>query len=140
MFDEVRSALLDEKQRQEEAGTAGTVIDGLSDWVFTNRYGTVFKPKSINAAITRICKTYNEAERKAAQAEGREPLLLPHFTCHQLRHTFCTRLCEVEPRPKIVQAIMGHAKIETTMDVYAEVEERAKKEAALQVQGVIFIK
>lgn len=140
MFDEVRSALLDEKRRQEEAGTAGTVIDGLSDWVFTNRYGTVFKPKSINAAITRICKTYNEAERKAAQAEGREPLLLPHFTCHQLRHTFCTRLCEVEPRPKIVQAIMGHAKIETTMDVYAEVEERAKKEAALQVQGVIFIK
>jgi hypothetical protein len=35
---------------------------------------------------------------------------------------------------------MGHAKIDTTMDVYAEVEERAKKEAALQLQGTIFIK
>ena len=82
----------------------------------------------------------NQASVKAAKVEGREPFLLPHFTCHQLRHTFCTRLCEVEPRPKIVQAIMGHAKIETTMDVYAEVEERAKKEAAVRVQGVIFIK
>ena len=140
MFDEVRAALLEEKERQDRVGTAGTVIDGLSDWVFTNQYGTVFKPKSINAAITRICKAYNEAECEAAKVEGREPFLLPHFTCHQLRHTFCTRLCEVEPRPKIVQAIMGHAKIETTMDVYAEVEERAKKEAAVRVQGVIFIK
>ena len=139
MFDEVRVALLDEKQRQEKAGTAGTVIDGLSDWVFTNRYGTVFKPKSINAAITRICKAYNEAEREAANVEGREPFLLPHFTCHQLRHTFCTRLCEVEPRAKIVQAIMGHADFNTTMDVYAEVEERTKKEAVHQHQSKIFI-
>lgn len=140
IFDEVRTALLEEKERQDRVGTAGTVIDGLSDWVFTNRYGTVFKPRSINKAITRICEAYNEAERENAKVEGREPLLLPHFTCHQLRHTFCTRLCEVEPRPKVVQAIMGHAKIETTMDVYAEVEERTKKEAALRVQGTIFIR
>lgn len=139
MFDEVRVALLEEKQRQEKVGTAGTVINGLSDWVFTNRYGTVFKPKSINAAITRICNAYNEAECKAAKAEGREPFLLPHFTCHQLRHTFCTRLCEVEPRAKIVQAIMGHADFDTTMDVYAEVEERTKKEAVHQHQSKIFI-
>lgn len=139
MFDEVRVALLEEKQRQEKAGTAGTVIGGLSDWVFTNRYGTVFKPKSINAAITRICNAYNEEERKAAKAEGREPFLLPHFTCHQLRHTFCTRLCEVEPRAKIVQAIMGHADFDTTMDVYAEVEERIKKEAVRQHQSKMYI-
>ena len=139
MFDEVRAALLAEKQRQEEVDTAGTVIDGLSNWVFTNRYGTVFKPKSINAAITRICNAYNEEEQKAAKAEGREPFLLPHFTCHQLRHTFCTRLCEVEPRPKVVQAIMGHANINTTMDVYAEIEERTKKEAVRQHQSKVFI-
>ena len=139
MFDEVRAALLAEKQRQEEVDTAGTVIDGLSNWVFTNRYGTVFKPKSINAAITRICNAYNEEEQKAAKAEGREPFLLPHFTCHQLRHTFCTRLCKVEPRPKVVQAIMGHANINTTMDVYAEIEERTKKEAVRQHQSKVFI-
>ena len=66
--------------------------------------------------------------------------MLPHFTCHQLRHTFCTRLVEVEPRAKIVQSIMGHANISTTMDVYAEVEERAKKEAIVQLQGTVFIK
>ena len=140
MFDEVREALLEEKERQERVGTAGTVIDGVSGWAFTNRHGTVFTEKSINDAIERIYKAYNVSEQEAAKKEGREAFLLPHFTCHQLRHTFCTRLVEVEPRAKIVQSIMGHANISTTMDVYAEVEERAKKEAAIQLQGTIFIK
>ena len=51
MFDEVRTALLEEKAHQEKVGTAGTVIDGVSGWCFTNRYGTVFLEKSINNAI-----------------------------------------------------------------------------------------
>lgn len=140
MFDEVRTALLEEKERQARVGTAGTVIDGVSGWVFTNRDGTVFKEKNINDAIERIYKAYNASEQEAAEREGREPFLLPHFTCHQLRKTFCTRLCESENRPKIVQAVMGHANISTTMDVYAEVEERAKKEAIVQLQGTVFIK
>ncbi len=140
MFDEVRTALLEEKERQDRVGTAGTVIDGVSGWVFTNRDGTVFKEKNINDAIERIYKAYNASEQEAAEQEGREAFLLPHFTCHQLRKTFCTRLCESENRPKIVQAVMGHANISTTMDVYAEVEERAKKEAIVQLQGTVFIK
>ena len=140
MFDEVRTALLEEKERQDRVGTAGTVIDGVSGWVFTNRDGTVFKEKNINDAIERIYKAYNASEQEAAEREDREPFLLPHFTCHQLRKTFCTRLCESENRPKIVQAVMGHANISTTMDVYAEVEERAKKEAIVQLQGTVFIK
>ncbi|MBQ9167108.1 MAG: site-specific integrase [Oscillospiraceae bacterium] len=140
MFDEVRTALLEEKERQDRVGTAGTVIDGVSGWVFTNRDGTVFKEKNINDAIERIYKAYNASEQEAAEREGREAFLLPHFTCHQLRKTFCTRLCESENRPKIVQAVMGHANISTTMDVYAEVEERAKKEAIVQLQGTVFIK
>lgn len=39
MFDEVREALLHEKACQEKARTAETVIDGVSGWVFTNRFG-----------------------------------------------------------------------------------------------------
>lgn len=140
MFDEVRAALLDEKARQEREGTADTVIDGVSGWCFTNRYGTVFTPVSINKAIERIRKAYNESERAAAKQEGRIPFLLPHFTCHQLRHTFCTRMVEIEPRAKVVQAMMGHADSRTTLDVYAAVEKRTKKEAVSQLQGKIFIK
>lgn len=55
-----------------------------------------------------------------AKAERREPELLPHFSCHHLRHTFCTRFCENETNLKIIQEIMGHADITTTMDIYNE--------------------
>ena len=140
MFDEVRVALLEEKARQEQVGTANTVIDGVSGWCFTNRYGTVYKDSSINDAIERIRNAYNKQEKIASKNEGREPLLLPHFSCHQLRHTFCSRMVEVEGRAKVAQSIMGHKNIDTTMDVYADVEKRTKKEAVKELQGKLFIK
>ena len=140
MFEEVRVALLEEKARQEQVGTANTVIDGVSGWCFTNRYGTVYKDSSINDAIERIRNAYNRQEKIDSKNEGREPFLLPHFSCHQLRHTFCSRLCEVEGRVKVSQAIMGHKNIDTTMDVYADVEKRTKKEAVEALQGKLFIK
>ena len=56
-------------------------------------------------------------------------MLIPHFSCHHLRHTFCSRLCEVETNLKVIQSIMGHANIETTMDIYAEVTDMKKQES-----------
>ena len=54
--------------------------------------------------------------------------MLPHFSCHHLRHTFATRLCEAESNLKVIQSVMGHKNIETTMDVYAEATDRKKQE------------
>ena len=48
---------------------------------------------------------------------------------HQLRHTFATRLCESTSNLKAIQDIMGHANIETTMDIYAEATVGAKQKA-----------
>ncbi len=50
----------------------------------------------------------------------REPLLLPDYSAHHLRHTFCTRLCENETNLKVIQSLMGHKDIQTTMDIYAD--------------------
>ena len=44
------------------------------------------------------------------------------------RHTFCTRLCERETNLKIIQSIMGHKDIQTTMDIYGEATEEKKQE------------
>lgn len=86
---------------------------------------------SVNHTIKRIVNSYNADERLNAAREGREPLLFPEFSCHHLRHTFATRLCEVESNLKVIQSIMGHKNIETTMDVYAEATDR-KKEATFE--------
>lgn len=128
MLEPVREALLLEKQRQERIGTAGVEIDGYSDWVFTNRYRVVMRPSSINRAIDNIVGSYNRDELAKAIEEDREPVYLPHFSAHTMRHTFCTRMCEVEPRVKIIQTIMGHADISTTMDIYNTVTEELKFE------------
>lgn len=60
--------------------------------------------------------------------------LLPHFTCHNARHTFASRMCEQvsdEVVLKSVQAILGHASFETTMDVYAKANEKKNKQAMI---------
>ena len=71
-----------------------------------------------------ICKE----EIQLAKEENREPVLLPHFTAHHLRHTFCTRFCENETNLKVIQEIMGHSDISTTMDIYAEATDEKKYE------------
>mgnify|MGYP000842614751 CR=1 FL=1 len=58
--------------------------------------------------------------QKAAEKEKREPLLIRDFSVHNLRHTFCTRFCENETNLKVIQEIMGHSDISTTMNIYAE--------------------
>lgn len=45
---------------------------------------------------------------------------------HQLRHTFCTRFCENETNLKVIQSIMGHSDITTTMDFYTQVHRAVK--------------
>lgn len=145
MFEEVREAFLAEKEWQEKVGTADTVIDGYRNWVFTNRYGTVLSPTSVNDAIERIIRNYNREEEIRAKEDGRAVKLIPHTTNHLLRHCFCTRLVEETLKPdskinlKLIQEIMGHANFSTTMDIYTDVSERIKKEAMLKMQDDIYL-
>lgn len=93
----------------------------------------------INRVIDRIVKEHNKQEKMLAEQEGREPLIIPHFSVHNLRHTFCTRFCENETNIKIIQEIMGHADITTTMDVYNEATKEKKKEFFAGLEGKIKI-
>lgn len=104
-------------------------MDGMSGFIFANRDGKLLNPSVINRAIRRIYEAYNAEEILKAKKAGRQPLLIPHFSCHHIRHTFCTRFCESETNLKVIQSIMGHANIETTMDIYAEATELKKQEA-----------
>ena len=58
---------------------------------------------------------------------------------HHLRHTFCTRLCEEESNLKVIQSIMGHSDISTTMDIYAEATDEKKKEVVAKLENKIVI-
>lgn len=118
-----------EREEQEETGANETEIDGMKGFVFVNRNGSAPNPQAINRTIKRIISSYNAEEIIKAKKQRREPVILPDFSCHHLRHTFCTRLCENETNLKVIQSIMGHRSIETTMDIYAEATEQKKQES-----------
>lgn len=139
MFAAVRDALISERIRQMESGVNQSVVDGYSGFVFSNRFNEILNPHSINRAIERIVRDYNLAESEQAEKESRKPELLPHFSAHNLRHTFCTRLCETETNLKVIQEIMGHADITTTMDIYNEATQELKLQTFEKLEGVINI-
>lgn len=137
MLNDVREALLKEREYQKEEGFNETVIDGYYGFIFKNRFGNVHSPMGINRVIDRIIKEHNKQELSLAEAEEREPIIIPHFSVHNLRHTFCTRFCENETNIKVIQEIMGHADITTTMDVYNEATKEKKKESFSSLEGKI---
>lgn len=62
----------------------------------------------IDVAIKRIRKDYPEFEG---------------FSPHCFRHTFATRAIERGMQPKILQKLLGHGSLQTTMDLYCHVTE-----------------
>jgi integrase len=129
MMDEVYDAFQKEYEIQKELGFNSTQIDGMTGFIFCNRFGNLHNPQTVNRTIKRVLESYNSEEVVKAKKEKRQPVIIPHFSCHHLRHTFCTRFCENETNLKVIQAIMGHANIETTMDIYAEVTDMKKTQA-----------
>lgn len=95
------------------------VVDGYTGFLFLDDKGLPLVAMHWEHRFNHMVKRYNDIYR----------VQMPNITPHHLRHTFCTRFCEKETNVKVIQAVMGHANIETTMDIYAEVTDAKKKEA-----------
>lgn len=139
MIEEVFQAFLTEYEIQNCLGFCEEEIDGYSGFVFSSSRHTVYSATAVNNAIHRAVSAYNKKEKALAMKEDRKELLLPDFSAHNLRHTFCTRFCENETNLKVIQDIMGHADISTTMDIYAEATEEKKKKVMTNLEGKIII-
>lgn len=140
MFESVREALKQEYKKQTKEGFCTKEIEGYTGFIWMNRFGDTLSPPCFNRALERIRRDYNLMETEKAKKEHRKPNLIEHFSAHHLRHTFCVRLCEEETDLKLIQEIMGHADISTTMDIYNESNIQRKKErfAALEKVSQVF--
>ena len=56
------------------------------------------------------------------------------FCIHVLRHTYATRAIESEMQPKVLQKLLGHASIQTTMDWYVHVTDESMLKAVQQFE------
>lgn len=124
MTSAVKEAFVRERRYQAENGiTCDVQIEGYTDFVFINRFGKTQHQGTINKAIRRIIRDCNgEALEMVAAGKMRKKdlVLLPKFSCHSLRHTCATRLCEAGVNMKVVQDVLGHADISTTMNIYTD--------------------
>lgn len=85
-----------------------------SDLVFCTCTGKVYSASNIRRIHRAILKKSN----------------LRHIKFHALRHTYATRLLEAGENFKTLQVLLGHADIQTTMNIYAHVTEETKFSAA----------
>ena len=60
---------------------------------------------------------------------------IKRFSMHVLRHTYATRAIERGVQPKVLQKLLGHASIQTTMDRYVHVTDESLSIAIKQFEG-----
>lgn len=124
MTSNVKAAFQQEQNYQLQNGITNKArVDGYTDFIFVNRYGEVQHQGTINKALRRIIRDCNQEALEwvdAGKLRKKDLVLLPKFSCHSLRHTCATRLCEAGVNMKVVQEFLGHADIKTTMNIYTD--------------------
>ena len=82
MMGPVYEVLKSEYQRQQEEGFCVAEVDGMTNFIFTNRFGNPHNPQAVNRAIKRIVDTHNAEEEVEAKKKKRTYNVAQVFMSH----------------------------------------------------------
>lgn len=103
-------------------------VDGYSGFVLHTRTGLPILTARFNDYAHKIVNEHNSNNDEK----------LPNISCHICRHTFCTRMAELNMNPNALIKIVGHASYKTTENIYISVEDDFVNEEFFRVmRGVV---
>ena len=122
----LRSRKIAQGKHRLSYGECWQPLPGLSNLVFTTRYGTPIDGNNLRSEMRRILSEMKEKGTDITWA-----------SFHTLRHTFATRCIEEGMNPKTLQHILGHATLAITMDLYCDVMEDTKREEMAKIADAL---
>ena len=115
--------------------------------IFIQENGKLYEEGMINSAFKRIAKNagIRVINTKKRKKNGKlVNLKSSNVHTHMLRHTFATRCIEAGVPIHVLQKVLGHAKIQTTIDTYGDIydyfrqKEMNKYDEYMENQNKIF--
>ena len=114
-------ALQIQKERQDKIKSEYDAIYNDAGFVFTEVDGRVIQQRQFMDKYHAFLKHYG----------------ITDIRFHDLRHTFATLLLEAGEQAKIIQELLGHSSITTTMDIYAHVSKEGKVKAINKLDNLL---
>lgn len=124
MMEETYRALYLQRKRQDEEKKIWGKAYMDNDLVFAKADGSYINPRHLSEKYTSFLKKYG--------------VTVVRF--HDLRHTYASILMANGVEPKIIQELLGHSSISTTLDIYTHINNEAKEKAIHSVKGVFAAK
>lgn len=119
MLDEVYNALMMQKSRQNEDKKKYKGLYTEQGLVFASESGNYLPQRPFMDKYHTFLKKYN----------------ITDIRFHDLRHTFASMLIESDVSMKVVQELLGHSTITTSMDIYTHVSDKKKEQALESLQN-----
>lgn len=118
MLDQVYDALMEQQQRQmlDKDKIGENYLD--QGFVFADEIGQHLQQRDFMKEYRQFLNKYD----------------VRYVRFHDLRHTFATLLIESDVSMKLVQELLGHSTITTSMDIYAHVSEKKKEQVINKLQ------
>jgi integrase len=89
--------------------------------VFTTRTGRPIEPRNLVRSFRRICDTNK----------------IRIIKVHHLRHTIGSLLKDLGVPARDAQTILGHTRISTTLEIYTNTDEEARRDALTRLHGLL---